>query len=122
MAICDFCGESQRGGHVRVGRYRFCRQTCADQGRILQALDAFPSSAINSYVEKTPADQQVNPLLARLASKLKSDSRVDVSLLNSDEVKPERYSTYCLTWISMWTAVLDFPRKDREILLRALYR
>src|SRR5258706_4353758 len=53
MAICDFCGASHRGEHASVGTLRFCTQSCADRGRILQTLDLFPSSAINSYVENT---------------------------------------------------------------------
>ncbi len=68
-----------------------------------------------------PTDQEADTLLLRLLSKLKLDHRLDVSLLNAKEVKPQRYAAYCLTTIAMWKVVMDFPRKDREILLRFLY-
>ena len=69
-----------------------------------------------------PTTQQVDLLLGRLRSKLKLDQSLDVSLLNAKEVKAEKHATYCLTSIALWRVALDFPRKDREALLRFLYK
>jgi hypothetical protein len=89
----------------------------------LKEEQTLKASVIGSRLNlRMPTDQQANPLLARLVSKLKLDPKLDASLLNAKEVKPERYRTYCLTSIAMWKVAMDFPRKDRETLLRFLYK
>jgi hypothetical protein len=81
------------------------------------------ASVIGSQLKiEMPTEQKAELLRARLVSKLKLDSKLDVSLLNAEEIRPERYRTYCLTSIAMLKAALDFPRKDRETLLRVLYK
>lgn len=52
MPKCDFCGASYRGGHIKLGRYRFCNGVCAERGRNLCLLDEISEDTIMKFIDE----------------------------------------------------------------------
>ena len=51
MAICEYCGNTYRGGSAVEGKHRFCTHQCRDKGVILNQLDGLLEEDIWRYID-----------------------------------------------------------------------